>query len=114
MSNTPIDEVTSLNISVALAHNAHYEHSSTGLIDSSRAANDNLIYHLYSNGEITFQKGGSVYMQRSEFTFMDSLKRWYDKKFEFVKTNRGDYTSYAILTKEECVHFRNEMEKIIG
>ena len=38
------------------------------LIDPNETPNANIIYHVYSDGEITYQKGGWVYQQRSVFT----------------------------------------------
>ena len=38
------------------------------LIKIDEAPNGNVIYHIYSDGEITSEKGGGVYGQRSRFT----------------------------------------------
>lgn len=80
------------------------------LIDRKLSPNANTIYHLYSDGTITYQKGGDAYGQRSMFDLEHgfySLK----KKFKFPLVGGED--TYAILTKEECLEFRKEMVKYI-
>jgi len=111
MSETQI--ITDFNERIIAAHNAHYEKNPTGLIDTSINAspNGNHIYHLYSNGEITFQKGAWAYLKRSEFNETYGIPRAKYLPFKFIK-EAVDGTTYVILTEEECYSFAEEMKKI--
>jgi hypothetical protein len=113
MSNEIIIHIDNFNERVISAHNAHYEQSSSGLIDTSPEAspNGNLIYHFYSNGEITYQKGAWAYLKRSEFNKSYGILGAKYLPFKFVK-EKGDGITYAILTKEECDSFAKEMKEI--
>lgn len=107
--------ISEFNQKVIDAHNSHIINGENKLIDTSPTAspNGNQIYHLYSNGEITYQKGAWAYMRRSEFNLNYNISGARDLPFKFVK-NAADATTYAILTKEECVYFREEIAKIIN
>ncbi len=119
-----LDSVEAINNLVEIINNAHYKHyekSPTGLIDlgMNSSPNGNLIYHLYNNGEITFQKGAWAYLQRGEFTLLPKLTNIennnYFTHFKFVKTFADQVNlSYVILTEDECKHFREMMEKMIS
>ena len=106
--------IEEFNQRVIKAHNFHYENNPDGLIDRSKTAspNGNQIYHFYSNGEITFQKGAWAYRQRSEFNLEYSLNNSKNFAFKFVNL-AADNITYAILTQNECENFRKEMEEII-
>lgn len=109
-------DVRKLNRSISEAHDLHYRFSPTGLIDCKQSPNQNLIYHLYNDGEITFQKGSTAYLERSEFTLCPSLYALYRNSkllpmFAFPKANDG--RSYAVLTESQCVEFREEIGKIL-
>ncbi len=108
------NEIKILNENIVSAHNKHYENSPTGLIIPNEAPNGNTIYHLYSDGEITWQKGGSVYLQRSEFTdWNNPTITGYEKlKLKLPNKTETGY-SYAILTQEECINFRKKMVALI-
>jgi hypothetical protein len=78
------------------------------LVKSTESPNGNRIYHIYSDGEITNQKGGFAYLRRSEFTTkgpIDGLK-----KMNVFPIENGDY-SYAIVTEEDAIKIREEMIK---
>lgn len=108
-SNTDIKQ---LNTSIINAHNAHYAISSTGLVHPTKQPNENIVYHLYSTGEISFQKGGYAYMARSEFMTEGKLSNY--QKLSLVFPNQAvDGTTYVILTKEECKNFRFQMIELI-
>ena len=97
---------------VLKAHNAHYINNSNGLIDLNGSPNGNLIWHLYSDGSITYQKGAWAYKERSEFTdsySIDGIERF---PFRFLLESDKKKT-YVILTKEECIQFRKEMEELV-
>ncbi len=62
------------------------------------------VYHLYNNGELTNQKGGELYLSRSEFTFEAPLVV---PNFTFP-IECGKRT-YAILSEEDAHCIRNMM-----
>lgn len=103
-------EIIQLNYEIVAAHNKHYENSPTGLLKPNESPNGNTMYHLYNDGEITYQKGGWAYGQRS--VFQDGLPVNNMKKLQlnFPKDMGviGGET-YAILTQKECQEFRNKM-----
>ena len=108
--------VEELNEIVSVAHYAHYAECNAGLVDTSAGAspNENQIYHLYSTGKITHQKGAWAYLHRSEFTLKNDLVGAKKRGFKFPLQSEQDETvTYAILTKIECHMYRMEMEKII-
>ena len=109
-----IDLINEFNRKVIISHNSHYKNNPQGLIEYSRNAspNGNQIYHLYSNGEITYQKGAWVYLQRTEFNMKYEVECARSMPFQFVK-KASNNTTYAILTEEETLAFREEMKKII-
>ena len=75
--------------------NAH----NPGLVLPEESPNGNWITHLYSDGEITSQKGGWAYLQRSEFTqSYDKFKKNY---VDLFPVKRHNYT-YAIMTDEDA------------
>ena len=74
------------------------------LVDRSKAPNDNLIYHLYSDGTITYQKGGDVYGMRSMFDLKGRI--WGLSGLFTFPMKAQDCTTYAILTEKECIEFR--------
>ena len=108
-----LDIINQFNERVIAAHNAHYINCPAGLIDTSNNAspNGNQIYHLYSNGEITYQKGAWAYLKRSEFNLSYEITESKKLPFKFI-IEAEDNTTYAILTKEECIYFAEEMKKI--
>ena len=90
-------------------HQAHYNGSPTGLVDPSVSPNSNLIYRLYATGEISCQKGGWAYNQRSEFMTHGRLSYYRKLGFEFPHTNATNTHSYVVLTEAECIAYREEM-----
>lgn len=111
MSILTLDQtIADFNQRVINTHHSHYINNPHGLIDTTKNAspNCNLIYHLYSNGEITCQKGAWAYLQRSEFTLENGISVAKKLPFQFVN-NAQDGTTYAILTYEECKLFREEL-----
>jgi mRNA deadenylase 3'-5' endonuclease subunit Ccr4 len=78
------------------------------LINPTESPNGNQIYHLYSNGEITNQKGGWAYLQRSEFTIKCSIPG-YTGICDYIFPIQGGVFSYAIVTLTDAIKIRNEM-----
>jgi hypothetical protein len=71
------------------------------LVDPYESPNGNTIYHIYCDGEITYQKGGLAYLQRSEFSSSCvSLKKNYYDLFP-VKVS-GNRISYAVVTQDDA------------
>ncbi len=106
---------TQLEARIIASHNAHYENAPkgwSGLIDCRNAPdtspNGNIIYHLYSTGEVTSQKGAWAYLNRNEFTILSEIQP--KPKHNYVFPNKIDDTmSYAVLTYGEAEMFRQEM-----
>lgn len=68
--------------------------------------NSNQIYHLYSNGKITHQKGAWAYLQRSEFQECSSIMGLQLDTTKFPKQFRG---GYAIVTSGDAMMIRGLM-----
>lgn len=76
------------------------------LVKPLEQPNGNLIYHLYNDGEITQQKGGSAYRARNEFTIKIPINNILDPKcFPITVNDLG----YAIMTYENALIIRNLM-----
>ncbi len=78
------------------------------LINPDEAPNGNTIFHIYSDGEITQQKGGKAYGQRSEFSYHYSLSKKIPK--ELFPLSRNEY-GYAIVTYEDALKIRELIQK---
>ncbi len=106
------EAIKNLNEEINKLHNSHYENRPTGLIDEKDAPNSNTIYHLYNDGEVTYQKGSWAYLRRSEFTesgpiYMDTA----NSPYVFPKV-RDRQVSYAVLTREECMRMKKKMAEV--
>lgn len=104
--------IEQLNTFINEAHNAHYRDTPNGLINANESPNGNQIYHLYSTGEISFQKGGRAYMQRSEFMTHGNMPNYQKLRLKFPNA-AADGSTYVILTEEECKNFRLQMGELI-
>jgi hypothetical protein len=105
-------EALVLNLAILEAHKQHYEGSPTGLVNPKESPNGNTIYHLYSDGGITFQKGGWAYLQRSEFSTESTIGGHRELRMQFP--NEADYgRTYVILTQQECKYFRGKMIELL-
>jgi len=108
------EEIKQLENEIIEAHKKHYESSPTGLIIPTESPNGNTIYHLHSNGEVTFQKGGWAYLQRSEFTLLTSIRGWNKLELQFIhKSDENSSITYCILTEEECRKFGDKMIELV-
>lgn len=106
-------EINCLNAEILNAHNKHYEMNKDGLICINEQPNSNIIYHLYSTGEYTFQKGGWAYLKRSEFTISNKLPYYNKLSFKFANNLDDSSITYVILTEQECIHYINKMGELI-
>ncbi len=105
-------EALALNLSILEAHKKHYEGSPTGLVNPKESPNGNIIYHLYSDGEITCQKGGWAYLKRSEFSMNSTISKHRELRMQFPnEVDKG--LTYVILTREECAYFRSKMIELL-
>ena len=112
MSTDLQSESLVLNLAILEAHNKHYEGSTTGLVKPKESPNGNSIYHLYSDGKITSQKGGWGYLQRSEFTTESTIGGHRELRMKFP--NEAEYgLTYVMLTSEECKYFRGKMIELL-
>jgi len=106
-------DIQQLNKAIIDAHKKHYENSPTGLIQPNESPNGNTIYHLYSDGTITHQKGGSAYLQRSVFEDEYALQNHRKINLKLL-TEVSDGTTYVILTQDECNYFREKISELIN
>jgi hypothetical protein len=105
-------EASVLNLAILEAHKKHYEVSPTGLVNPQESPNGNIIYHLYSDGQISYQKGGWSYLQRSEFTSEPTIDS--NRYLKMCFPNEADYgLTYVVLKEEECKNFRNKMIELL-
>lgn len=82
------------------------------LINTTMAPNENIIYHLYSDGTITRQKGSWVYGKRS-VTDIESYCVKPNTFFNFPYKGQYEGDTYAILTLENCHKIKNIMNKLL-
>lgn len=83
------------------------ESHNPNLINCNASPNDNIIYHIYFNGEITHQKGGWAYLQRSEFTLEHSIYPSNNNLKQYFPKD-----GYAITTLENAKIIRNMIKEI--
>lgn len=79
------------------------------LVDVSMAPNSNKIFHIYSDGEITEQKGSYAYGMRSERTldFPVINSNYLHTLFPILKTDMfGVKVGYAIVTYNDAIQIR--------
>lgn len=85
------------------------EYHNPSLVKPEESPNGNTIYHIYSNGQITSQKGGFAYLQRSEFVNFNSIKNFKLKKLISCPLNNSDNEYYAIVEQKYAIEIRNLM-----
>ena len=87
------------------------------LIKRDESPGANTIYHIYDDGEITHQKGGWAYQQRSEFTSKYSLYKKIDPnqmpmKVYAPNSNRVIH-GYAIVLETDAETIRDLINKLV-
>ena len=83
------------------------------LININESPNANTIYHIYNDGQVTYQKGGWAYLQRSEFDLKGSIPYFANElSLLFPKEIHNSSSSYAIGTEEDCLRVREYMVKL--
>ena len=94
------------------------EYHNPSLVIPEESPNGNIIYHLYSDGEITYQKGGSAYLNRTEFPDSFAIDNNNNNKldinnFPLIRNGNNNIKyGYLIETKEDCIAIRNEILKL--
>lgn len=93
---------------IELSHNP-------SLIDVNLSPNENTIYHIYSDGEITEQKGGLAYGRRSERTIFNSLYKSLPFDFfpNFITNHLGDKHGFAIVTYDDALKIRVAIQNTV-
>jgi len=97
------------------------EYHNPDLVKPTDAPNSNIISHIYSDGEITEQKGGFAYLQRSERTVEFPIRNRnistldFDiNKFPKIKENGSrNKFGYAVVLERQAYEIRNEMLKLL-
>ena len=89
-------EQFSIDSIVNFIKNAH----DPNLVCPEESPNGNIIYHIYSDGEVTSQKGGWAYLNRSEFN--ENYIKCKNKYNNLFPMKRGEFT-YAIVTRENAL-----------
>lgn len=75
------------------------------LVIKDAAPNGNIIYHLYADFEITYEKGGFAYLQRSRFQEKSPLYTNLNLKLNFPIKYNG--ISYCIVTQTHALEIYN-------
>ena len=82
------------------------------LINPNESSNTNTFYHLYNDSNITYQKCGWAYRQRSEFDLIPSIAINLNldiKKFKYLVTSNTTSFGYIIVSEANARLIRNEM-----
>lgn len=107
------EQIAQLNAEIVAAHDKHYEMCPTGLWKPDESPNGNQMFHLYSDGEVTCQKGGWAYGQRSVFPFRSPVPGMTKLNLDFPKKHQQVEETYVILTEKECYDFRDKMIELL-
>ncbi len=101
--------VTELEQFITSCHNPN-------LVIRDESPNANTIYHVYSDGEVSEQKGGFAYLQRTErVIFPDKFPNKYSHIFPLKRTNDyGKTFGYAIVTLSDAIRIVNLMSKLFS
>jgi len=108
------EQVKKLNEEIVAAHNKYYETSKFGLWKPNESPNGNDMFHLYVDGEVTRQKGGWAYGERSIFTFRNSIRNMTELGFVFPINTKNVKETHVILTERECYYFRERMLDLLN
>ena len=82
------------------------------LIKTEQQPNENIIYHLYSDGTITRQKGGWAYKKRSVTDIEYEIVKP-NTYFTFPNLGDNEGDTYSIMTLEDCHKVRNLMNDLL-
>ena len=84
------------------------------LVKRHMAPNENTIYHLYSSGNLTYQKGGDAYLRRSEFNDTPSINTNLNLDitkfiYKIPYDDYGRFLHCVMVTRENAILIRNKM-----
>lgn len=106
---------TELEQIVASMHVAHYTPETPhGLWHPDEAPNTNTIYKVWNDGEITNEKGGHAFGERSKRSSAQPLVSGVDSVLPTFPLNGNGIHSYAILTMDECSAVRGMLKKLLA
>lgn len=107
------NKIIELNNEINNLHLSRYtKENPFGLHKPKGNPTENTIYHLYDDGEITYQKGGHAYMRRTEFTWREPISN--KPLLVLPKKTYGHVQTYAVLTEEECLKYHNQLKEILS
>ena len=102
-----------------IIHDLLVKSNDDSLWHPDESPNTNTMIHLYQSGEISHQKGGSAYGNRSEFILKPSIGKnlkldsnKFKHSLEYNSYGRTVYISYVIVTLENATLIRAEMNKL--
>ena len=81
------------------------------LIKLDQQPNENIIYHLYSDGTITRQKGSWAYGNRTIYDIAYEIVKP-NTFFTFPNKGEKDGDTYAIMTIDDCYKVRKLINEI--
>lgn len=106
-------DYSELERTVAAMHAAHYTpENPNGLWKPDESPNINTIYKIWNDGEITNEKGGEAFGERSVRTSYPPLVGPDCAKPRFPL--EGAFNSYAILTLDECFEVRGMLQTALA
>lgn len=104
---------TELERIVAAMHAGHYTpENPNGLWKPNESPNTNTIFKIWDDGEITNEKGGDAFGDRSVRTSCPPLVGPECAKPRFPL--EGAHNSYAILTYDECLEVRGMLRTLFA
>ena len=114
--NEMIEQLNTEVIKASMMHypEGKYEAALSTLIKPKESPNSNTIYKLYSDGSITYEKGGDAYGCRTVFNseaYLDNVNKYHFRFSDKFITSYG--LSSVLLEYEECKKFRKQMQELI-
>jgi hypothetical protein len=87
------------------------------LINKKQQPMENMIYHLYDDGEITEQKGGWAYGMRTERTLFYPFPNGFrleTNKFPNKRINNNKVYGFIICQYEIALDIKEKVQKLIS
>ena len=111
-----MEKTTELERVVAAMHAAHYTpENPNGLWHPDESPNVNTIYKVWNDGEITDEKGGHAFGDRSKRSSAQPLVTGMgESDLPTFPLKTGDWPSYAILTMDECYVVRGMLKELLA
>jgi hypothetical protein len=86
-----------------------YLYNNPDLVKYDASPNGNRITHIYSDGEITSQKGGYAYLRRSTFVDIEKVCNDIELTNDLTFPISCNGYTYAIVTPEHAIEIRNQI-----